>query len=1148
MPRNNNNPNIPNQVGNAARRYFTNEIPRNNGQNSAALNTTGRYGIINAEIDTTIIPDQTTERGADLGKIGSSMPSPLARLFLFSVALDEVNALEAQNPRSGHCGKLNDQGVAEPTAYHDMVGELLDMLEFVFTYGDDPDFKVERWDLGAECRALNASNFEAHKRLASALESAFQYGVLQGQPIYIFKWKDLLIGGTSPISVVYTSANLHNDHSQKKYNFTGKAGNRLFVGNALPLHSRDEAFIHYICNLRYLISPNSPLHSLSVYIRDSFANYVSTHHSQLHRDIENNPGQFTNVKNLQTDGGANVVVAGVPIKVSNNVVQIDSTTTDYILKPSIPQNGNVPMVLTKYGEDRLKYAGRNWNPDSDIIDALLPSNINDRVAPGLRSKYPFLTVSDFFEDKVVEVSYQINKEKFFTGSNRDTTFLLPLKKVFFDYFSKSDLFDSNGRYTDMLVVEYDSERHTMTCRLKLPLVNGHTLNLTKTYDTSDDSKEKVNCYDSSNTFNFAVFPFYRLQPDTQRNVYNVMVGRTLDDVSLEFYEMENGRVNSQVVTRTRKGTSSQLSTDHIHVEGAFTFIEVSIAKATKALVLPILKEVNSQAAQAQREFVFSIDFGTTNTHVSYVNIVRGKEYAVKDVQAFEYGDGDAQMVVFNDNNGSGEFISFATALKREFVPATLGDNIKFPMRTATFESSGLHNVLKMFENTNIGFNYTEDISRSENYKTNIKWDRFDGNAKDRMSIFFEQMLWMMKNKSVLNDCSDSFKVIVTYPISMRPRDLKIFEQAWANAKAKVRCNVAIFYRTESVAPYYSYLSLPENNYDDPYVNMDIGGGTTDMLYVNPYSGESSVFSAFFAADDIWGDGTERAKRANKANGLLSYYKNKRMTVLGDNITEVRSVIEKASSSADIISYLFAKDWSRFADTIGESPEMMQIPVIHFSALTFYLAYSLYVAEVEAPRRLTFTGMGSKYINLISPDERDISKLVNAIFHYVGEKFKSGSLSNANVIVSFAPNPKVVTANGALVSLCFNNPINPSEDIYYGYKDENTGRTLRYADITNDIQDRIIEMFGLFVDMFGNEEVSATLSDIGNRVGEDVVASLRQNAQSSFVQMKDSSSSGQEPSDRLKEPMFFWPLKNSLYKIGIEIAQRLNNNSQTNTLI
>ena len=286
------------------------------------------------------------------------------------------------------------------------------------------------------------------------------------------------------------------------------------------------------------------------------------------------------------------------------------------------------MILTKHGDDGLKYAaGRKWNTASDKIDLILPNNINERHLPGFgqQVKYPFLTVSDFFEDKIIEVSYEINRAKFFTGCNKEITFLLPLKKVFFEYFSINDLVDENGNYTNMLVVEYDDERAALTIQLRLPLINGHEICLHKKYDTSEQSKEKVDCYDGSKTFDFSVFPFYRLEPDTSHNIYNIMIGSTIDGVTAKFYEQDVNQSIKSVDTiskhRTNKGTNSQLATEHLRVNGAFTFMELSIAcngEDVKALVLPIFRKVNSDPTLATDEFTFSIDFGTTNTHVSYV--------------------------------------------------------------------------------------------------------------------------------------------------------------------------------------------------------------------------------------------------------------------------------------------------------------------------------------------------------------------------------------------------------------------------------------------------------------------------------------------------------------------------------------------------
>lgn len=1124
--------------------FFTNENPEK------ATNPSGDYGIIPNAIEPTHINDGLTERGAGLGKLGSSMPSPLARLFLFSAALREVNDLEGREPGEGHIGKPNDENKLEPTPYHDLVGEMLDMLEFVFKYGDDPDFHVQRWDLGIECEALDNSKVAAHHQLASALRSAFEFGVLKGQTIYLFKWKDDVIGGTSPISLVYTSANLRS--VLKNMRFTGDAGNILFSDEALPLHKRDKAFREYLYRLRYTDLPGvgdgTPLSQLSRYVQDSAANYDPA----LNATVVSNPSDYKGVRNLQSQG-SNVKVSGVQLRVSDHTVVIDPTTSDYILKPTAKyyQHGEsdtkVPMILTKHGDDGLIYAaGRKWNTNSDKIDKVLPKDIYDRHLPGFgqQVKYPYLTVSDFFEDKVIEVSYEVNKEKFFTGCEKQLSFLLPLKKIFFDYFNVSDLYDEDGNYSKMLVVEYDEDRSKLTVKLNLPLVNGHSICLHKTYDTSECSEEKLDCYDGARTFDFAVFPFYRLEPDTSHNVYNVMLGKTIDGVTMKFFEPTSTPKGTSTEVpvvgkhRTFKGKNSQLATDHIRVNGAFSYAELTISEGSEvsALILPIFKKVNSNPAVATQEFLFSIDFGTTNTHVSYVMSKQGMPFGHNQVKSFNYAEDDTQMVMFNNKEGAREFGAFATALKRELVPSTFGETIKFPMRTATYQVSGTPNGLEMFFSTNIGFNYGEDISRSSDYKTNIKWDRFDGNANERMSTYFAQMLWMMKNKSVLNDGSDSFKLVVTYPISMRPNDLNNFKNAWNNAIREVQCVVDIRYRTESVAPYYSYLAGLA--YGEPYANMDIGGGTTDILYVNPFSGEANVFSAFFAANDLWNDGIDRVNRALKANGFVKYYNAVQGKMLGDKRADFEAVLNTASSSADIISYLFANDnWSRLSNTLQRSPKMMQLPVIHFSALAFYMAYALHMAELDVPRNLSFTGMGSKYIKLLSSAESDISRLVNAIFHYAGKAdvLDNSKLQNASVNVSFAPNPKEVTAMGALISLNYDKPINPSEDIYFGYEEEDPEKTMRYQNITADVQDSVVRLFRKFTSMFQSEEVLDVLSDLGYSVDEDVTGKLSQYAVQSLRQMKDSSSEGQKATDKLKEPMFFWPLKNSLYIIGKELS-------------
>lgn len=1143
--------------------FFTNEDPRR------AVNASGSFGIIPSNIQQTQIVDGITERGAGLGKLGSSMPTPLARLFLFSAALREVNAIESQHPADGHIGNPDDQGNLVPTPYHDLVGEMLDMLEFVFKYGDEPDFHVLRWNLEDECTALEKSN-KAHGELAKALRSAFEYGTLSGlNNVYLFKWKNYVIGGTSPISLVYTSANLRKV-LENLPQFSGDGGNILFTNDPWPLSRRDPKFREYLYRLRYTDLPgigvDSPLAQLTKYISDDATNYDSA----LNDSLKGAPANYKNIKNV-TSGGTPVKVAynggAVQLRMSDHTIVIDPQHSDYILKPTVEYfvsgagKNRVPLALTKQGVDGLTYAGgRTWNTATDKIDNILDANIGNRALPGFgaRVKYPFLTVADLLEDRIIEVSYNINRDKFFTGSQTETTFLLPLKKTFFNYFKLSDLIGENGNYTEMLKVEHDDDHKRLTVSLTLPLVNGHSICIHKAYSTAEGSADKVDCYVGSNTFDFATFPFYRLEgnnPDGSlniaNNVYNVMLVKSFDAVSMNFYEPNPAQgvcdpTPCDSRNRTKRAESQVYATDHIRVKGAFTLAELSVTQGavpvtTTALIIPLFKKINPDPSQAIHQFFFSIDFGTTNTHVAYVRTKAGEPFGHDNVKALDYSDADSQVVEFNSpKSGAVEASYFPEALKRELVPTILGGEVKFPMRTATYQIAGTPNTLQMFFNTNIGFNYAADISNSDNYKTNIKWDRFDGNANERMSTYFAQILWMMKNKSLLNGGSNAFSVVVTYPISMRANDLNAFKESWTAAKDIAQCpNAKITYRTESIAPYYSYLA--GLGYGEPYANMDIGGGTTDILYVNPFSKEANVFSAFFAANDLWNDGIDRVNAALKANGFVTYYDGVQGQNLGANESSVfKKMREAAKSSADIISYLFAnEEWSKLSNTLRRSPKMMQLPVIHLSALAFYMAYALHMAEVAVPRNLSFTGMGSKYIKLISGTDNEISRLINAIFHYAGkpEVLDNSDLRNADVTVSFAPNPKEVTAIGGLISMNYQGQINPSEDIFYGFENEDTGKTLRYQDIKGnaEIQDSVVRLFKKFTAMFKDEAVIDVLSDLGYPVDPVIIAKLDNYAVTSLRQMHESSADGQTPTNKLKEPMFFWPLKNTLYVIGKELA-------------
>lgn len=1118
------------------RHFFTNETPGSEEQDGVVVNATGNYGIIPHGINIQAIQDGNVTGVADLNKIGSSMPSPVARLFLFQAAIEEINSLEGQNAYRGiaHNYITDSEGKSELTPYHYLVSEMLDMLEFIYKYGDYPEFHVFEWKIQEEAEVLRNSNIPEHKQLASALESAFSFGPLEGQPVYLFKWNRIVVGGSSPVSLVYTSANRRHENLPT---FTGNAGNTLFGDTPTPLHKRDSKFRSYVYCLYYAMGGIKSFAALSKYIMDSGANYDN----DIWDAATAAPGNYDGAKQL-TSQGRPVNVYGVQLYATNNKIVINPTTSGYIIAPSkgctIYEKSikETPLVLTQQGKKGLVYAaGREWDTQSDRI-VNPSSNINDRTLPGLgKTQYPYLTTEDFLEDKIVEVSYNINSDKFITGCSKPTTYLLPLKKLFFQFFTIGDLKKNN-----MLSLTYDNDREKVVVRLTIPLVNGNSITLYKDYSEND----KVDCYDGAKSLDFAVFPFYRLQPDLASNVYNVMLGYTLPDVKLSFYEQDQNTLNvvdaeTSVRTLPAEGKLS-LSSKHVRVNGAFSFVELSLTQDDHVYNAIAIPEFKTVTATNGKSFHFSIDFGTTNTHVAYAVTNHSTDaYGKTNVMPFAYDENDPQVVTFHSNDGAGEFTFFPTAVKRELIPSVIKDNVKFPMRTCTYQT-GEPNVLEMFFNTNIGFNYSEDISQAANYRTNIKWDNFDSKSMDRMSTYFAQMLWMMKNKCLLNGGSENFSVVVTYPISMHPGDLESFKSSWEAAKKLVRCEqVNIVYRTESVAPYYSY--LVDMNFGEPYANIDIGGGTTDILYVNPLTKEANVYSAFFAANDLWNDGLDRVAASYRANGFLKYFMEVCCQNLGDKKIELDKVVASSSSSADVINYLFTNDsWSRFSSEIRASREMMQMPIVHFSALCFYTAYVLHMGEVEIPKVVSFTGMGSKYISLINQSEAGIARIINAIFKKTGEIFDNPDLKNANVSVKFPPNPKEITAEGALISKNYPNSINPSEDIYFGFDKEIPGKTFRIRDINAGVQSNVLSFFEKFVGLLKDGSVTDVFVDLGYNISSDIISALGKNATSSFAQMADRIKAGQIDAAKVTEPMFFWPLKNSLYVIGKQLAQKAIN--------
>ena len=1115
------------------------------------INDSGHYGFVQKGINAAKIEDDVRDSGDILNKMGTSIPTPYARLYLFDAAFKQINTYQAHDALKAvaHDGVYDGDKIVS-TAYHYLVSECLDLLEFIFKYGDQKNFGVIEWDVETECKNLKETRKEKQEELAESLLASYMGTSLGAfSKIYIFTWDGIIIGGTSPITLVYTSPNLRRLLKEKSLGecFKGEAGNVLFDNSvATPLCKRSESFRRFMYT--YWLIELSTVGDLE---NTNFYTYIKNSWAAYDKGImidRLNPSLGT-VKPLEATAGV-IKTANVNLYCSHNIFNPD--TCDYIIKPTVDiyKIENVsgeertvlaPAVLTQNGMDGKRYAPRYWNRTSDVIPSLLEKYLTNRDLPGTTFTYPYVTVDDFLAEKLIEVSYIIRKDMFYTGSRANTKHLLPLKKEFFKFFKVSDI-------DEMVVVSTDNDTGDVTVEINVP-VSGGEIKLKRVYKEED----KVDCYNETHTFDLAVFPSYKFPiGDVNSNVYNIMLGTTVPSLNLDFYKIEDlskeeGHQAIEGVQDVSRTEVDRFNTRHISVPSAFDILEVSVTDKTGAyrgIIVPKFKSV----PETTRRFTFCVDFGTTNTHVSYVNQPAHAAGGVTagDINRFDYSQEDTQIMLLNNDKGFGFFLKFKTFLQREFVPFELGigTGIHYPMRTTSWEVNTNVGALKMFSNMNIGFNYDKELSVEGNlpgqYKTNIKWAK-DVLARDRMKEYFKQLLWMMKSKSVLNGGGADFNVVATYPQSMSVPEVGKFKEAWMEAQQQVGANNGVKFEFESVAPYYSFLK--DIGYGEPYMNLDIGGGTTDILHVRPCPGgrdQTAVFSAIFAANDIWGDGCNDANDP-KENGFVAYYLHSNEF---DNLNparkvELKSVCDNASSSSDIISYLFSHDRdeeapTRFSQAIQSSHEMMKVPILHFSSLMYYVAFILNLAELKIPRTITFTGMGSKYIKLIANDEEALGALISKIFAYYGETVNNDALVNANVKVMFAPEPKLVTASGGLIMNSRPVRLTPEPCLCHGYHEEEYGNSVCYRDAMN-YKKVVLQEFDLFVEMFDDSDVANAFATLGCPMEQAFDNELKNLVASSFDVIIDQTGGDKLKDLKIEDPMFFWPLKETLYQLSKKYA-------------
>lgn len=1019
--------------------------------------------------------DDTIDQIPASGKVGTSIPTPLARIYLFNTAFEA----------------LKDVGVKNKT-YEQLVSDCLDLLQFLFEKGNDPDLRFYDININAVAQKMKDSRFEGDKVLADSLELAVSGNKNFECDLFVIEYKGMVIGGTSPFTMVYTSPNIRREIMSRglSLDFMSNQKIELFGRTITKIEDRPKEFKEYLQQLYNHVTCS--------------ANNVGAEKLPFFMYIVKKLGTCGHIENyteiypaITTSTGS--VVSNIYSELSYDNAPFDASGSDFLMNPTLSCD-RPPLVLPKVfvpSQSQIwTYVDSQWNENTRINDADCCTDVKNRKLPkngGDSShessiQYPWVSNCDFFNDNLIDLGYNVNTDKFFyptySGEN-DFTFFLPIKREYFKYFTIEDL-KKNLSIKNMIVDTTDDpdpnvpskrELKSISFSLTIPLKSSKgSISLERTYGRNG---EDYSIIQMRNPIGLGVFPFYKIinGKDAVRksgysseyycnvkNEYSIYLfnvpdsDKTVKKPSLKFYNCDK-QVDVFAIEVERTRNAAGVSTIYnIRPDSAregdaglttFDFIELSDLipnSQDKAILIPMLKEVTSSANSAKTA-ILAVDFGTSNTHAAYW------DYESERPQPLAISPSEQQMVLLNKPEEDGKRVVQYRSEKslkrasqmyyflREFVPPIIGKErlnkgVSYPIKTATLQGKKPLGSPTLFGSVNIGYDIdNEDVKLTDdfNYETNLKWarqdNRHDDDARVRIHMFCEETLWLLKNIIVLKDMSNTgIKLRYFFPDSMMPDDHDMFKIEWAECVKEIFTNCGfgcndIDEISESVAPYYSLLRRNGDLLNYNSINIDIGGGTTDVFLFDRGMDQGMKLNGFdssvqFAANDIWGNGFSRGDEHEPKNGFVKYMEDN-IPSLAEKRDDLKKLYENFSSKKpeDLSGFFFKHEGFGFGDKIKNVPEFRFLLFLHYSSIIYYVADMIKcvrereLSKFSFPRVLTFTGKGSEYIKLLTPNSDYITKLTQGLFYAFGiaeEELRGFK-------VQYPDNPKTLTADGGIYS-------------------------------------------------------------------------------------------------------------------------------------
>lgn len=640
--------------------------------------------------------------------------------------------------------------------------------------------------------------------------------------------------------------------------------------------------------------------------------------------------------------------------------------------------------------------------DSDIknnfkmkVVPVLSEDDNDVVVNGLS----FYTSSErdvnkIFNDYIVKLPYRLSADNYLmprmdNKDDRTYDYLLPLSEEALEVLDLRALDivykeRANGSRIEVEVTDGDKKYQHVFEDTTMP-AEGRGMIV-------DFAKEKFNI-----GLETALFPNFVSSKEEENNFFKLMVAVrdankfptiNANDITCKFY-VANEDGCGELLEETDVNNSDSLvsgtkipvvrSVQDANSPCASVFFEVFNAvpvayslhlkienKDIPCVLIPKFKKSNPN-----KGYVYTIDFGTTNTYISKREIGTSTEplqlKMSETMMSYLHGITKSKKQLIN----LWEDVPFEESLpyfQSEFVPPFIdGEKYKFPLRTAICKTKKEKNLPILFDNRNIAFSYgKKKVVADHVVDTNIKWTE----KADEKRLYIRELLMIVKADALQNDADLSkTQIIWFYPLSFNTNLMDRFKKFWEEEAKNILGIPAnqITQYTESEAPYYYFAQKSVFKAISSVTVVDIGGGSTDMVYFE--NGVPRIAnSVHFGCDVMWENAYDKMENSRR-NGVFNYYKNQVAFVDNEDLAEVNEQMCKEGSTSttrDIINFWISNS-SRIKVGDNNFNELLKYDckplfLYHYAAIIYYMAKMYKENNLPCPRAICFSGNGSRYID------------------------------------------------------------------------------------------------------------------------------------------------------------------------------------------